>query len=361
MYFSQTLLLALSAMSGWTSGSPTPQPYDGSPASSSPYTTKYEAYLFAYFTGDTIEGEKIYFALSNGNNALDWTELNNGQPYIQSTLGTRGLRDPFIIRSVEGSKAWLIATDLSIGSGTTWPESYTFGSRYLEIWESTDLVNWGPQRHVLVSPPEAGMTWAPEAYFDTALNTYVIYWSSRTYPPTDPERTGPSYSRVWYATTSDFATFSEPVLWQDEGGPTRERIDSTVLQDSQGTYHRFTKSIGGDGPGGCVDIVHESSANLTSPLADWSVVATCIGRANGLGNIEGPDAFRTNPGDVNGDKWYLFVDEFGGRGYLPLETADLNAPDWRLVDGFSLPASPRHGTVLPVTGDEARRLRGIGT
>lgn len=59
----------------------------------------YEGYMFAYFTGNDIAGEKIYFAASNGNNALDWTELNGGQPALTSTKGTKGLRDPFIIRS----------------------------------------------------------------------------------------------------------------------------------------------------------------------------------------------------------------------------------------------------------------------
>ncbi|KAF2225621.1 glycosyl hydrolase [Elsinoe ampelina] len=353
MRFSWPSFLTLSLLGGIASG----RPYSQLTATVS-NTTQYEAYLFAYFTGDTIEGEKIYFAVSNGNNALDWTELNNGEPSIASTQGTLGLRDPFMIRSQDGSKAWLVATDLSIGSGTTWPESYTFGSRYLEIWESTDLVNWGEQRHVLVSPPSAGMTWAPEAYFDDTIGEYVVHWSSRTYPESDTNRTGPAYSRIWYATTADFATFSEPRLWQDEGGPTRERIDSTVVRDETGTYHRFTKSIGGAGPGGCVDIVHEKSPNLRATLQDWEVVATCIGRSNGFADIEGPDAFHTNSGDVNGDKWYLFVDEFGGRGYLPLETTDINNPEWKLASSYNLPRSPRHGTVLPITKEELARLQG---
>lgn len=103
---------------------------------------QYAGYAFAYFTGNTIDGEKIYFAASNGNNALDWQELNGGKPVLSSTQGTKGLRDPFVIRSVDGGKFFLLATDLSIGSGTSWGESVRTGSRYLEIWESSDLVNW---------------------------------------------------------------------------------------------------------------------------------------------------------------------------------------------------------------------------
>ena len=54
---------------------------------------EYEGYMFAYFTGNTVDGEKIRFAASNGNNALDWAELNGGQPVLTSTKGTTGLRD----------------------------------------------------------------------------------------------------------------------------------------------------------------------------------------------------------------------------------------------------------------------------
>lgn len=56
-----------------------------------------EGYVFAYFTGNTVDGENIFLAASKGNNALDWEELNGGQPILTSTQGTRGLRDPFLI------------------------------------------------------------------------------------------------------------------------------------------------------------------------------------------------------------------------------------------------------------------------
>ena len=56
-----------------------------------------EGYVFAYFTGNTVDGENIFLAASNGNNALEWEELNGGQPILTSTQGTRGLRDPFLI------------------------------------------------------------------------------------------------------------------------------------------------------------------------------------------------------------------------------------------------------------------------
>ncbi len=65
----------------------------------------FEGYTFAYFTGNSVAGENIYFAASNGNNALSWTELNSGQPTLTSTFGEKGLRDPFLIRSPRATRS----------------------------------------------------------------------------------------------------------------------------------------------------------------------------------------------------------------------------------------------------------------
>ncbi|KAG5923009.1 hypothetical protein E4U42_005075 [Claviceps africana] len=310
-----------------------------------------QGYLFAYFTGNSIEGEKIYLAASKGNDALNWQELNGGKPILSSTQGTRGLRDPFIMRSHTGDKFYLIATDLSIGSGTSWGDAVRHGSRYLEIWESPDLITWSNQRHVLVSPETAGNTWAPEAYWDDDLGQYIVFWASSLYSQsTDPNHTGKSYHRMLYATTTDFVTFSKANIWQDTG---KARIDSTVLQQGD-VYYRFTKDEGSST--GCVDIIEESSKNLTAPVPEWRQIATCIGKNAGTGAVEGPTAFKANPADVNGQKFYLFVDEYGGRGYIPLETQDIANPSWKVSSSYKLPAHPRHGTVLPITADELKRI-----
>lgn len=237
----------------------------------------------------------------------------------------------------------MIATDLSIGSGTDWGTAVRQGSRYFEVWESKDLKTWSEQRHVLVSPPTAGNTWAPEAYYDTDINAYVVFWASSLYDEKDTAHTGNSYHRMLYATTTDFKTFSEPKIWQDAG---TARIDSTVLKEGD-QYYRFTKDEGG--VTGCVDIIQESSPSLLAQLSGWKTVASCIGKKAGASAVEGPTAFKSNPGDVNGQKFYLFVDEYTGRGYIPLETTDISKPNWQLSKSYKLPSSPRHGTVLPIT------------
>ena len=119
----------------------------------------YTDYFFAYFAGEGYsDGEQIYFASSQ--DGLNWSDLNDNNPILTSTMGEKGVRDPFIIRSPEEDKFYLIATDLKINGGNGWDAAQNSGSQSLMIWESTDLVNWSEQRMVEVSAKiEAGCTW----------------------------------------------------------------------------------------------------------------------------------------------------------------------------------------------------------
>lgn len=316
-----------------------------------------EAYAFSYFTANTIEGEKIYLAASEGNNALEWNELNDGQPILESEYGERGLRDPFIIRSHEGDKFFLIATDLSIGRNGDWNRAQTRGSQYLEIWESTDLVNWSEQRHVKVAPDNAGMLWAPEAYYDEERAEYVVFWASRLFTGEDRNQCiePGCYARMMYATTKDFVTFSEAQIWQDTQ---IARIDSTVLKEGD-YYYRYTKDEGR--AYGSLDIFAERSTDLqsvtTAENEGWEFLGHSISRNAGVNaGVEGPTVFKANEGDTSGYGYYLYLDDFGGRGYFPLGSNDLAANVWETVDG-NLPSS-RHGTVIPVSNNEWNSLTG---
>jgi len=200
---------------------------------------------------------------------------------------------------------------------------------------------------VKVSGPNASMTWAPEAYWDDEAGEYVVYWSSRIYldgtRPYDKARTPNStYSKVMYATTRDFVTFSPAKVWQDAG----DRIDSTMIEDD-GTFYRFTKEVTG-----CVDILQESSPALRALTVPgdyaWETDASCISKTarNTTRTTEGPTIFRANAGDTSlpagtSEGFYLFVDDFTGAGYLPLFTESLAAPQWRTVTG----ALPTRGPV----------------
>ncbi|GAA2645727.1 family 43 glycosylhydrolase [Streptomyces vastus] len=305
-----------------------------------------KGYMFSYFTGEgTSDGEQLYAALSKGNDPLKWRELNDGKPVLTSTLGEKGLRDPFIIRSPEGDKFYQIATDLRIYGNGNWDASQRTGSKSIMVWESTDLVNWTDQRLVKVSPDAAGNTWAPEAFYDEKLGSYVVFWASKLYD--NPEHSGDTYNRMMYATTRDFRTFSEPKVWIDRGYSV---IDSTMIKQGD-TYHRLSKDERNNTSStpNSKFIFQEKSDSILDE--SWDFVAEGIGKG-AMNAAEGPLVFKSN----TEEKWYAFLDEFGGRGYIPFETTDLASGNWTPSTGYDLPSKPRHGTVLPVTQAEYDRL-----
>ncbi|MFC8361455.1 family 43 glycosylhydrolase [Streptomyces griseorubiginosus] len=304
-----------------------------------------KGYMFSYFTGEgTSDGEQLYAALSKGDDPLKWRELNDGKPVLTSTLGEKGLRDPFIIRSPEGDKFYQIATDLRIYGNGDWDAAQRTGSKSIMVWESTDLVHWTDQRLVKVSPDSAGNTWAPEAFYDAQRGEYVVFWASKLYD--NAGHSGDTYNRMMYATTRDFYTFSEPRVWVDRGYSV---IDSTMIQHD-GTYYRLSKDERNNSSStpNSKFIFEEKSDSI---LGSWTPVAEGIGKGT-MSAAEGPLVFKSN----TEDKWYAFLDEFGGRGYLPFETTDLDSGVWTPSTGYDLPARPRHGTVLPVTQAEYDRL-----
>jgi len=334
-----------------------------------PQAAPLAGYTFAYFAGEsTDDGEKIYFAGSHGNEPMEWDQLGGGRPVLASTLGERGLRDPFIMRTHEGDKFYLLATDLKIYGGNNFSEAQESGSKSLMVWESTDLVHWGDQRMVKVSSDYAGNTWAPEAFYDESSGEYVVYWASNLYPSTDVATRDytTSYNRMMYATTRDFVTFSEAKPWVDvKRGTGRGMIDATVVREGD-TFYRFIKDEAS------MTVRQERSTDLkavvtgalpTATSSPWSLVKEKIGvgEPNPWGgtftNGEGPTVFRDN--EVAG-RWYMLIDQpsyHGGQGYLAFTTDDIASGVWTAVAGAKLPSSPRHGTVLPVTQAELDGMR----
>lgn len=332
------------------------------------------AYVWAFFTGEGAGAEKISLAASKGNNALDWNTLNNGEPLFTSELGEKGLRDPFIIKSHEGDKFYMLATDLKIdGRAGSFDGAQRNGSKYIEVWESNDLVNWSEQRHVKVSSDYAGNTWAPEAFWDAEIGKYVVYWASNLYDTTNAEdRTKVTYNRMMYVTTDDFITFSEPKTWVDvDQGKGKGMIDATIAKED-GMYYRFYKDESS------MTIREEKSTNLLSTITgslpktaglagsnQWSLVKEKIGvgQPNGYNGTfsagEGPSIFKANKGDVNGNKWYLFIDQPSYHGgpnhYIAFKSNNIaDGGSFTAQKYDSLPTNvdggkPRHGTVIPVS------------
>ena len=303
----------------------------------------YTDYFFAYFAGEGYsDGEQIYFASSQ--DGLNWDDLNNNEPVLTSSLGEQGVRDPFIIRSAEGDKFYLIATDLKINGGNGWDAAQNNGSQSLMVWESTDLVNWSDQRMVEVSADiGAGCTWAPEATYDPLTGEYIVYWASRT-PEVD------SKQRVYYAKTRDFYTFTEPEVFIDYD---ESSIDTTIIQGDDGYYYRYTKNEGGatNDLGALTKTVFvERSETL---LGEWTHISSDSLNANQW--VEGPTIFKLNEDDRTDSQQYcLLVDNYGGVGYYPLVTDDLSTGEFSSLESgtYHMPSRARHGTPIRITADE---------
>ncbi|GAA1875273.1 glycoside hydrolase family 43 protein [Myceligenerans crystallogenes] len=314
----------------------------GRAAALDPFT----GYLMAHFTGEHATGEQIY--LAHSTDGLNWTDLSDGAPVLVSNLGTKGVRDPAIVRSPAGDRYWIIATDLRIANGTSWSDAANNGSRSLVVWESTDLVNWSEPRLVDVASgiSGAGNAWAPEAIYNPATGDYVVYWA------TNATVDGVKKHRVYYSRTSDFRTFTSPQLYINRGSGTQGIIDTQIVEVPNGTggYRYYRASADGQ-------ITIEGSNSI---LGGWTRIGDLshMGITNGTGGgnvVEGPMWMPFN----NGSSWGLWLDQYAtGRGYMPLRSSNLGSTqNFQTVSGYALGGTKkRHGSILQLTAAESGRV-----
>lgn len=311
----------------------------------------YSAYLFAYFKGEGLaQGEQIYFAVSR--DGLHWRDINSGNPVLTSTLGEKGLRDPFIMRSADGKKFYVIATDLKIYGNGNWTAAQTTGSKSIMVWESDDLINWSEQRMCRVAPDGAGCTWAPEAVYNDETGEYIVFWSSKI-PASQSVPNNDNTHRVYYCTTKDFKTFTQAKVWMElknASGKNISVIDATVIKVGN-TYYRFKKNEATEAhksgmPSTGKYIIMEKSNSL---MGQWTEVTSAMSQ---ISYVEGPTCFKFN----GEDKWCLFLDDFGGKGYYPMISTDLASGQFTQATNFELPSVMRHGSVVNITEEEYTNL-----
>ncbi len=295
------------------------------------------AYLFVHFTGTegSASDEQIYFSVSqDGEN---WELLNDNAPILTSTLGEKGVRDPHIVRSPEGDKFYLIATDLSIygrrGDSNRWSSCQTAGSQSIMIWESDNLVNWSNQRMVHIAPDNAGCTWAPESVYDEESGSYMVFWASKT--------AADNYSkqRIYRSYTRDFVNFTEPEIYIENDN--YSVIDATIIKSGD-MYYRFLKNESSS------YIYCETSSSLNG---EWKEVS-------GFSHIqgaEGPTCFKKNGSDTD---FVLMTDFFStSAGYVPYTTSNIAGGAFTKGSAaFPSGVTYRHGAVIPITTEEYNKL-----
>lgn len=344
----------------------------------------YEGYLFGHFIGEgAANQEQIYFALSESG--LTFKDMNKSKPVLTSTVGEKGVRDPYLYRSPEGDRFFLIATDLSIFGRGGWrmnaqgyTDASTTGSHNLVLWQSTDLVNWGEPKLINVAPENAGMSWAPEMIYDDETGEYIIFFASSIMNPDTLRKDKPN--AIYYVATRDFVNFSETRLFIDNqtdgsaDNKQREIIDTTVIKIGD-TYYSASKDGDNYEANGGIRIMktknlldHESWEKVLD-LDELGLNLSGL-KLNKLDNstLEGPELFRLNKKDwkdSNIPEYVLMADQYGvSGGYLPLATTNIEDLDnslksWKLLSSkeYSFDKlKKRHGTILPITKEELDRV-----
>lgn len=305
------------------------------------------AYLFVYFEGNEnlladgtrpIE-EAVFYAVSR--DGYNFRALNDNHPVLMSNSGSGGIRDPFILKTEDGSYV-MLATDMHARYG--WKSNYS-----LITWRSNDLINWTDETIIPLAGfypilEEATAAWAPQAIYDDQKGEYLVYFSAdkpySIYRNTSDE----GYKCIYAFYTSDFKTLSsEPEIFFEIPG--ENIIDADIVKDGD-IYRMFYKTSANEG------IKMVSSYSLTNNYTDAKEVSTIM--------CEGSNAFKI----INKDKWIVMADlhwgGWWGVNYVLYETEDFNTfRALHMTGDYSLPFTPRHGYVITISRAEYIRLNKI--
>lgn len=343
----------------------------------------FTGYLFAHFIGEQ-EGnqEQIYFALSE--EGLHFKDMNNSRPVLISSVGEKGVRDPYMYRSYEGDRFFLIATDLSIYNRGGWfqneqgyYDASTTGSSSLVLWETTDLINWGEPKLLPVAPKNAGMAWAPEMIYHEETGEYVIYFSSSIMNPETKMKAKPN--TIFYVTTRDFVHFSDTKIFidnqTDPDGKAREIIDTTLIKIGD-TYYSASKDGDNSEANGGIRILKtktlfdKDSWEKVLNLDELGLDINGLGiKALDNGDLEGPELFLYNKCDwekENLPEYGIMADRYmADLGYLPLRTTDIEDikntnNSWKILSDSEYSfdkLKKRHGTIISITSEEIKKIK----
>ena len=291
------------------------------------------AYLFVYFTGNRMSEEAIRMAVSP--DGYNYYALNGNQPVIDSReiSSTGGVRDPHILRCEDGKTFYMVVTDMVSGNGWS-------SNRAMVLLKSKDLVNWTSNivniQKKYPNQEDLKRVWAPQTIYDKEAKKYMVYWSMQ-------HGNGPDIIYYAYA-NKDFTDIEgEPkTLFLPKNG--KSCIDGDIIY-KDGLYHLFYKTEG-DGNG----IKKATTASLTS--GQWTESEDYKQQTKEA--VEGAGIFPL----IGTDKYILMYDVYMKGKYQFTESTDLE--NFKVIDNaISMDFHPRHGTVMPITYKELKRLRDV--
>lgn len=288
------------------------------------------AYLFVYFTGNSVEEEAVRYAVSA--DGYHYYTLNKDKPVIDSKAisSTGGVRDPHILRGDDGKTFYMVLTDMTSSKG--WDSN-----RAMVLLKSTDLVNWKSSvvniQKAFPGNENLKRVWAPQTIYDAKAGKYLIYFSMQH---------GNEADKIYYAyANKDFTALeSEPKLLFIPKSQ-KACIDGDIIE-KDGVYHLFYKTET-EKPG----IKVATTTDLTS--GKWTENDNYLQQTKE--SVEGSSVFKLN----NSDDYILMYDVYMKGKYQFTKSTDLE--NFKTIDDeISMDFKPRHGTILPITRTELKRL-----
>lgn len=288
------------------------------------------AYLFVYFTGNSVEEEAVRFAVSA--DGYHYYHLNDNKPVLNSKIisSTGGVRDPHILRGDDGKTFYMVLTDMTSSKG--WDSN-----RAMVLLKSTDLVNWKSSvvniQTAFPGNENLKRVWAPQTIYDAKAGKYLIYFSLQY---------GGGPDKIYYAyANKDFTALESAPKLLFVPKSEKACIDGDIIE-KDGVYHLFYKT-----ETETAGIKSAATTDLTS--GKWTENDNYLQQTNE--GVEGSGVFKLN----NSDEYILMYDVYRKGRYQFTKTKDLE--NFTVIDNdISMDFNPRHGTILPITRSELKRI-----
>ena len=303
---------------------------------------EYQGYLFAYFEGSGPRNMDEQLRFGASEDAINWFALNNNQPIIASEKisGTGGIRDQHILRGEDEKSFYLVATDMSTAKNG-WGHNPG-----IVMLHSADLIDW---RHSFIDlektyPGRFDSTqwvWAPQTIYDPAADKYLVYFTVKF--------KGDLKLDFYCAyANKDFSGFeNEPTLLFH---PKYGAIDGDIVY-KDGTYHFFFKGNTKDENGKETSngIRQATGKTLQGPWTENFEYLDAYSAKKIV--VEGSSVFKLN----NSDDYVLMYDLYTNKRYEFQRSKDLYSFT-PTPESFTKNFFPRHGSVIGITAEEAKRL-----
>ncbi len=269
-----------------------------------------DLYMFPSFHEPADEGLRFLYS----EDGIHWDSIAG--TWLAPTLGDSIMRDPSIVVGPDSTfhLVWTIA----------WKGDTGFGYS-----SSRDLVNWSEQRRIpaMDSVASTQNLWAPELFYDDVKGQYMVVYASCV--PDAGFDVGieeeKNNHRLYYVTTKDFTTFSDPKLFYEPGFSC---IDATLVKRGPEDYVMVVKDNTRPNRNIKVAFAKDAEGPYTAASEPFTESFT-----------EGPSVAKV------GDEYYIYYDTYRKFIYSAHKTSDFKTFT-DVTDSISVPSGHKHGTIF---------------